>query len=126
MDYKNVSIGNSTLCIKLHVNNLIFNDAMTMCESEKAKLIVVTTKEQIADLKTFVGPYDWVLLGMSDEAVETHWVSWTGEDVSPYWNSGEPNNMNNEDCICVSHLGPGLVDTSCYGYLPFLCHKSFW
>ncbi|KAL3879419.1 hypothetical protein ACJMK2_031717 [Sinanodonta woodiana] len=48
------NIGNSTLCIKLHEYGTQFNESMTICESEKAKVLVVTTSDEIDDLKTFI------------------------------------------------------------------------
>ncbi|KAK3611938.1 hypothetical protein CHS0354_014013 [Potamilus streckersoni] len=54
MNYRNVTLNGSYFCVKYYSDLLVFNVAMKICESEKAKLLVITTQAQIADaFKTF-------------------------------------------------------------------------
>ncbi|KAL3889716.1 hypothetical protein ACJMK2_002045 [Sinanodonta woodiana] len=50
LQYRNVTLSGSYFCIKYHWEAKSFDEAMKSCESEKAKLLVVTTKDEITDL----------------------------------------------------------------------------
>ncbi|KAL3889719.1 hypothetical protein ACJMK2_002048 [Sinanodonta woodiana] len=95
---------------------------MKSCESEKAKLLVVTTKDEITDLTKFWQIFSWaVYIGLSDQAKEGHWVRWNGESVNPFWGTGQPNNVTFEDCGCLYYNS--IHDIGCHWLLTFLCHQ---
>ncbi|KAL3889584.1 hypothetical protein ACJMK2_001921 [Sinanodonta woodiana] len=126
MGYINVTLSGSYFCIKLYVNGGKFDQAMTKCESEKAKLLVATTQTQIADLvnKTADNDTVWAYIGISDAAKEGTWVSWDGSTVTPYWQTGEPSNTVAQNCAFVGYTIRRVIDMSCNETQPFICHKQ--
>ncbi|KAL3889578.1 hypothetical protein ACJMK2_001915, partial [Sinanodonta woodiana] len=97
MGYMNISLGGSYFCIKPYLILKTFNDAMKQCESEKAKLLVITTIDQIADLKPQLHA-GCTYVGISDETKEGTWVTWDGTAVNLTWSPFDPNGGNSENC----------------------------
>ena len=63
-------------------------------------------------------------MGAQDNLVEgTFW--WTdGSPLAsddPAWNSDEPNNMGDEDCVNLDLWRGGLNDENCETPMPFIC-----
>ncbi|KAK3594820.1 hypothetical protein CHS0354_002864 [Potamilus streckersoni] len=127
MDYTNVTLAGSYFCIKVYSSGGTFRDAMKICESEKAKLLAITTQAQIADLTRVSGANGivWAYIGISDEASEGQWVSWDGSAVNLNWKPGEPSNTVNQNCAFASFSNYYVVDMSCNEYQPFICHKKW-
>ncbi|KAL3889799.1 hypothetical protein ACJMK2_002127 [Sinanodonta woodiana] len=123
LQYRNVTLAGSYFCIKYHTELKSFEEAMKACESEKAKLLVVTTIDQITDLANIWPNLDWaVFIGLSDQIEEGRWVSWNGEIVKPVWAPGQPDNINNEDCGSMMWKRE-IHDIGCDRPFTFLCHK---
>ncbi|KAL3889798.1 hypothetical protein ACJMK2_002126 [Sinanodonta woodiana] len=124
LPYENVTLAGSYFCIKYHTEAKSFNEAMKACESEKAKLLVVTTKDEITDLANIWRNLDWeVYIGLSDQIEEGHWVSWNGDTVNPAWGTGQPNLGNNEDCASIMWK-TDIYNISCDMPITFLCQKK--
>ncbi|KAL3889346.1 hypothetical protein ACJMK2_001690 [Sinanodonta woodiana] len=125
MGYRNVSLEGSYFCIKAYTNKTTFNDAMRLCELDMAELLVITTEDQIEDLKPHV-PDGWTYIGISDETKEGTWISWDGKAVTGnlFWNPGEPNGRTSENCGSISSYYMGLFDTPCLWNLNFVCSKT--
>ncbi|KAL3889794.1 hypothetical protein ACJMK2_002122 [Sinanodonta woodiana] len=123
LQYRNVTLAGSYFCIKYHWEAKSFDEAMKSCESEKAKLLVVTTKDEITDLtKVWQIFFSWaVYIGLSDQTKEGHWVRWNGESVNPFWGTGQPDNSILEDCGCLAYNS--IHDIGCDWPLTFLCHQ---
>ncbi|KAL3889724.1 hypothetical protein ACJMK2_002053 [Sinanodonta woodiana] len=54
MGYMNILLGGFYLCIKYHQEKKVFDEAMKVCESEKAKLLVVTNEFPINELMNII------------------------------------------------------------------------
>ncbi|KAL3889572.1 hypothetical protein ACJMK2_001910 [Sinanodonta woodiana] len=123
MGYMNVSLGGSYFCIKSYSILKLFYEAMSLCESEKAKLLVITTEDQIADLKPHL-PFGWTFAGIWDKDVEGIWKGWDGMQVRPFWNPGEPNGGISENCGVIASDEIGLLDQQCVSDHYFVCSKT--
>ncbi|KAK3611937.1 hypothetical protein CHS0354_014012 [Potamilus streckersoni] len=73
---------------------------MEICESEKAKLLVITTKAQILDAVYIFGR-EWTYIGLLDETSDGHWVNWKGEALDLFWEPGQPYDEVNGDCVII-------------------------
>ncbi|KAK3594824.1 hypothetical protein CHS0354_002871 [Potamilus streckersoni] len=128
MEYINVTLAGSYFCIKVYRTGGKFGEAMKTCESERAKLLVITTQAQIAELvnKTADNVTVWAYIGISDAANEGNWVSWDGKAVFPSWYPGEPSNSNQQNCAFFGYLNKQVIDMSCNELQPFICHKIYF
>ncbi|KAL3889564.1 hypothetical protein ACJMK2_001902 [Sinanodonta woodiana] len=122
MGYMNVSLKGSNFCFKAYSIVKTFNQAMEICESEKAKLAVITTEDQISDLRPHL-PVGWIYVGISDGTKEGTWEGWDGKAVNLTWSPFEPNGGINENCGVINPYGIGVYDASCAWNLYFLCSK---
>ncbi|KAL3889573.1 hypothetical protein ACJMK2_001911 [Sinanodonta woodiana] len=123
MGYINVSLGGSYFCIKSYSVMKPFNDAMRQCELDLAKLLVITTNDQMVDLKPFI-PDGMTFAGIWDTIQEGSWVGWDGKDVYPFWSPGEPNGGTNENCASFASFFIGLFDETCFSNKYFVCCKA--
>ncbi|KAL3889344.1 hypothetical protein ACJMK2_001688 [Sinanodonta woodiana] len=96
---------------------------METCESEKAKLLVITTKDQIADIKPYL-PYGMTYAGIWDRGNEGTWIGWDGKEVLPTWKPGEPNGNTYQNCGCFVSNEIGLQDETCLYNHYFVCYKT--
>ncbi|KAL3889560.1 hypothetical protein ACJMK2_001898 [Sinanodonta woodiana] len=130
MGYSNVNLGGSYFCIKLHRATQTFNEGMKICESEKAKLLIVTTEAQITATMTFLEIlHDYVYIGLSYEINEGHWVSWDGEEVSIFWGSSTSQTADiNGDCGVILGLAMpiGVFNHTCSHSHSFICCKNYF
>ncbi|KAL3889581.1 hypothetical protein ACJMK2_001918 [Sinanodonta woodiana] len=123
MGYMNVSLKGSNFCFKAYSIVKTFNQAMEICESEKAKLAVITTDDQISDLRPHLPVGKQIYVGISDGTKEGIWVGWDGKAVNLTWSPFEPNGGINENCGVINPYGIGVYDESCAWNLYFLCSK---
>ncbi|KAL3889567.1 hypothetical protein ACJMK2_001905 [Sinanodonta woodiana] len=122
MGYVNVSLGGSYFCIKSYSESTTFNEAMQQCESEKAKLLVITTIDQIADVKPHLHA-GWTYVGISDETTEGTWVTWDGKVVNLTWGTGEPNGGTSENCGIIHYEYITFYNSPCTWKNHFVCSK---
>ena len=84
----------------LSVNTKTWTDAKTDCEANGGHLVTISSEEEQKTIQKLFS-YDssttaWI--GATDEETEGEWTWCTGEEFSyTNWNSGEPNNDNEED-----------------------------
>ncbi|KAL3889523.1 hypothetical protein ACJMK2_001861 [Sinanodonta woodiana] len=123
MGYKNITLEIFYFCIKVYLIKTPFNQAMTKCESDKAKLLVITTRNQINDLKNYL-PRGWTFAGIWDKDEEGIWKGWDGKQVRPFWNPGEPDGGMNENCGVIASDQIGLLDKQCISDHYFVCSKT--
>ncbi|KAK3594809.1 hypothetical protein CHS0354_002846 [Potamilus streckersoni] len=128
MGYSNVSLGGSYFCIKIHNSGQTFHEGMKTCESEKAKLLVVTTEAQITDANNLLRDVnDYAYIGVSDETNEGHWVSWKGEEVSIFWYSSASSTTisdSTHNCGTMHHMLIGVLNHECYHKHSFVCCRN--
>ena len=75
--------------------SMLWTDARTACTNMGGHLVTSTSLAENNFLFS-LWPDGWI--GLTDEVTEGTWRWVTGEPYSwSYWNSGEPNNSNNED-----------------------------
>ncbi|KAL3889793.1 hypothetical protein ACJMK2_002121 [Sinanodonta woodiana] len=123
LPYVFVTLAGSYFCIKYHTEAKSFNESMKACESEKAKLLVVTTKGEITDLANIwqnLGSSEYI--GLSDQDQTGQWVSWNGTKVDPYWGLGQPCKRNNEYCAVFQNQ-KGIDCIDCKNNEHFFCHN---
>ncbi|KAL3889580.1 hypothetical protein ACJMK2_001917 [Sinanodonta woodiana] len=123
MGYRNVILAGSTFCIKPYSSLQPFNDAMEICESDKAKLIIITSKNHIADLKPYLHA-GLTYAGIWDKQKEDTWIGWNGKEVFPFWTPGEPNGGTGQNCAFIASYQSGLSDDNCYSNRSFVCRKT--
>jgi len=102
--------------------SMFWTDARQACLNMGGHLVTVTT---VAENLFIFGlwPSGWI--GLTDELVEGQWKWVTGESYSyTSWNSGEPNNSNNEDY--VQFVGSGKWNDLPNGYsLPYVLEFEY-
>ncbi|KAL3889566.1 hypothetical protein ACJMK2_001904 [Sinanodonta woodiana] len=123
MGYRNVILAGSTFCIKPYSSLQPFNNAMEICESDKAKLIIITSKNHIADLKPYLHA-GLTYAGIWDKQKEDTWIGWNGKEVFPFWTPGEPNGGTGQNCAFIASYQSGLSDDNCYSNRSFVCRKT--
>lgn len=103
-----------------------WNDAKKYCNDLGGHLATITSQEEDKQLFKYsnIMGYNTILLGASDDEQEGTWKWVTGEPFDyTNFNSGEPNNSNNEDYLQYYTMSGGWNDTkqsSCV----FLCEWS--
>ncbi|XP_065142420.1 uncharacterized protein [Paramisgurnus dabryanus] len=104
------------------------------CKLKGGHLAIVLT----ADEQTFIwdllprGPWHAFWFGLSDENIEEDWRWVDGTKlVGGFWEDGEPNNHNDEDCgymiktLVLSRVATkSWYDAPCEMYRPFICEKK--
>ena len=91
-------------------NALSWSDASAACLAAGLQLASVQSASENALLVTAAAGNSRVWIGGTDAASEGTWVwSPSGTPLSyTNWNSGEPNNWGNEDCLEFNWKSPGL------------------
>ncbi|KAL5010617.1 hypothetical protein ScPMuIL_012922 [Solemya velum] len=94
-----------------------WRDARTECQSYEADLVVLDDLEE-----TKINSNCWI--GLNDEKTEGNFV-WLDSGEQPeffHWNVGEPNNINNEDCVALVAERDNTRNSK---WNDFLCEKKF-
>jgi hypothetical protein len=96
-------------------------DAKAICESLGYGLVTVNDASEASWLRGFEGPHSW-WLGYNDTQTEGVWRWSHGSSSYTNWQSGEPNNVNNEDCAHDNWAGrSGWNDYPCDIGQYFIC-----
>ncbi|XP_068591404.1 CD209 antigen-like protein C [Cebidichthys violaceus] len=93
------------------------------CKERGADLVIITTKEE---LDFVIKKYEITWIGLSDKEQEGTWKWVNGTDLlgDEYWQSGEPNNSDDdEDCAEVSRTAKKFNDVPCTRKFSWACQK---
>ncbi|XP_032906729.1 CD209 antigen-like protein C [Amblyraja radiata] len=100
-----------------------WEEAQKSCMSADAHLVVINNAEEQDFLKKKDRVRRWI--GLTDKASEGDWRWVDGTDYksfAKFWNKGEPNNENDEDCVEM-YIGGNWNDLPCNGTLGWICEK---
>uniref|UniRef100_A0A8C6EJB3 C-type lectin domain-containing protein n=1 Tax=Microcebus murinus TaxID=30608 RepID=A0A8C6EJB3_MICMU len=99
-----------------------WHDSISACQDVGAQLVVIKGDEEQNFLQlqsSWRNRVSWI--GMSDMTQEGSWQWVDGSPLPPsftkHWNSGEPNNIGEEDCVEL--FSKGWNDSQCN-------HAKFW
>lgn len=88
----------------LYNNSITWSQARKYCESLGGYLATITSKNENDIIYNLIqkGSGEDYLIGATDEVEEGSW-NWVTNEPFEYtnWNSGEPNNVNEEDCCSI-------------------------
>lgn len=99
-----------------------WTDAETACADMGMGLVTLETSAE-ADWLLSQQPAGDVWIGLNDRRIEGAWVWVDGHSTYTRWNTGEPNNSNNEDCA-ISNTGTNKWnDIQCTSLRPFVCES---
>ncbi|KAM4887907.1 CD209 antigen-like protein C isoform 2-T2 [Thomomys bottae] len=102
-----------------------WRDSMRACLDVEAQLVVIETDEEQSFLQQASKNRGQAWMGLSDLNEEARWQWVNGlpllESFQKYWNKGEPNNVDEEDC--VEFLGDGWNDAKCENRNFWICKK---
>ncbi|XP_018535589.1 CD209 antigen-like protein E [Lates calcarifer] len=90
------------------------------CLQRRADLVIITTKDELVFVSKF---YSRTWIGLSDMQQENKWRWVDGSDLEGrgFWQSGEPNNVGNEDCVELSNPNGEWNDMPCENEIPWMC-----
>ncbi|XP_045405231.1 uncharacterized protein LOC123636708 [Lemur catta] len=104
-----------------------WHDSITACQDVGAQLVVIKGEEEQNFLQlqsSGRNRFSWI--GMSDLTHEGTWQWVDGSPLPPsftkHWNSGEPNNIGEEDCVEI--FSQGWNDHRCDTAKFWICKKS--
>ncbi|KAL3888464.1 hypothetical protein ACJMK2_000831 [Sinanodonta woodiana] len=115
------------LCYKLHVESKTFNDAMTACEAEGAKMMIVRNQNEMNFINTVVsstvGAGTRLYVGVRAIGATRAWQLFNGQNGTYLpWGYGEPNNLNgNQNCVLL--INGYYYDDPCDVLHPFFCQR---
>ena len=86
-----------------------FHEAEQICESQNGHLITISNADENEIAKQCALGVSMCYIGFTDENSEGNWIWVTGEPVTyTNWNSGEPNNLSNEDYAVIYGTGNNI------------------
>ncbi|XP_050932194.1 CD209 antigen-like protein E isoform X2 [Lates calcarifer] len=90
------------------------------CLQRRADLVIITTKDEL-DFVSKIYTRTWI--GLSDMQQENKWKWVDGSDLigGGFWQSGEPNNSGDEDCVEISRSNGEWNDALCSIEIPWIC-----
>ncbi|XP_056005500.1 uncharacterized protein LOC130050218 isoform X5 [Ostrea edulis] len=112
-------------CYRLYTSTKSWTEAFIACQSVGSILVDIESASEQTFLQNFVsgGPSVWI--GASDSATEGQWRWYSSPQswVFINWDSGEPNDFQNEDCIEFRSSGK-WNDLPCDRKLAYVCKQS--
>ncbi|CAM9994962.1 unnamed protein product, partial [Heterosigma akashiwo] len=113
-------IPTTDLRFRYYTGALSRDDAESACEAAGGMLASITSDEIDEELVELTGG-DSAWIGLNDESTEGTYV-WADDTSVDYtnWNSGEPNNSGDEDCVEMTSSG-GWNDQSCSTTQGYVC-----
>ncbi|XP_052692400.1 perlucin-like protein [Crassostrea angulata] len=107
-----------------------WNNAQLDCSVKGAKLVEIESPEENAYIHSLANNLTkpaW--LGGTDVAEEGKWVWHSKGTIFSYsaWYSGQPNNYNNQDCLCL-YRSHALTwwDDSCAASYQYICERELF
>ncbi|CAL8396275.1 unnamed protein product [Gadus morhua 'NCC'] len=120
-------------CYRVSRQTANWRGSQRLCQRDGGQLAVILSAQQQGFLWDLLprGYWNAFWFGLSDQHTEDVWTWVDGTPlVGGFWEEGEPNNHNNEDCgYIVKTLNLERVavrswyDAPCYMSLPFICQK---
>ncbi|CAL1543038.1 unnamed protein product [Lymnaea stagnalis] len=118
---------NSDNCYFIQLDMQTWLDARTSCQNEGGDLASITSvQEQFylsARLMSFTANFFWI--GANDRATENGF-QWS--DSSPFsflnWNTGQPNNAQDSDCVALMKQTGRWDDLPCTARYGYICKKK--
>lgn len=110
-------------CYLFSSSSQTWEEAQKSCMPADAHLVVINNAEEQDFLKKKDGVRRWI--GLTDKASEDDWRWVDGTDYkssAKFWNKGEPNNRNDEDCVAI-YMDENWNDLSCNTTLRWICEK---
>uniref|UniRef100_A0A3B5A5J2 C-type lectin domain-containing protein n=1 Tax=Stegastes partitus TaxID=144197 RepID=A0A3B5A5J2_9TELE len=96
-----------------------WEDSRRDCLQRGVDLVMPTTKEELAFVARI---HDRTWLGLSDRKEEGKWLWVDGSRVrTAFWQTGEPNNSGNEDCVEIINGNEKWNDARCSDNVPWIC-----
>uniref|UniRef100_A0A8W8NZ06 C-type lectin domain-containing protein n=1 Tax=Magallana gigas TaxID=29159 RepID=A0A8W8NZ06_MAGGI len=109
-----------------------WNEAKGNCTIKGTQLVEVESSEENTFILTMaVKMTKSVWLGGTDHQVEGKWVWQSTNSELSYsaWEkiSGQPNNLNNQDCLCLDRsLGFAWSDRECWYRYQYFCERELF
>ncbi|XP_063084442.1 CD209 antigen-like protein E isoform X1 [Cavia porcellus] len=103
-----------------------WHESITACQEAGAQLVIVENDEEQSFLQQTSKKKGFAWMGLSDLNKESTW-RWVDDSplafsLMQYWNKGQPNNNNEQDC--VEFRGDGWNDARCDIKKFWICKKS--
>uniref|UniRef100_A0A8C2YJB6 CD209 antigen-like protein E n=1 Tax=Chinchilla lanigera TaxID=34839 RepID=A0A8C2YJB6_CHILA len=103
-----------------------WHDSVTACKEAGAQLVIVESAEEQSFLQQTSKSKGVTWMGLSDLNKEGtwHWVDGSplSSSLGNYWNTGEPNNIGEEDC--AEFKNDGWNDGRCENSNFWICKKT--
>uniref|UniRef100_UPI001EAEF012 CD209 antigen-like protein A n=1 Tax=Oncorhynchus gorbuscha TaxID=8017 RepID=UPI001EAEF012 len=95
------SLKHSSSCYYISTNEKTWDGSRKDCQARGANLVIINSREEQALIKAF-NKKAW--FGLTDIEVEGTWRWVDGTPLTTsYWNKGEPNDLQGEDCALVDN-----------------------
>ncbi|KAL3888168.1 hypothetical protein ACJMK2_000547 [Sinanodonta woodiana] len=114
-----------SLCYKLYLIELSFNDAMIKCEKDGAKLMTINNEAEFRFIKE-VMKNGWpprTVIGLRAVGANREWKTWNGQ-TAPYlyWGIDQPDNNDGME-NCVELMSDEYNDFPCFESKQFVCQR---
>ncbi|XP_036845309.1 CD209 antigen-like protein C [Oncorhynchus mykiss] len=113
-------------CYYISTNEKTWDGSRNDCQARGANLVIINSREEQALIKAF-NKRAW--FGLTDIEVEGTWRWVDGTPLTTsYWNKGEPNDFEGEDCALVDNTLKDPVvawnDVSCNRKNGWICERQ--
>uniref|UniRef100_A0A674A584 C-type lectin domain-containing protein n=1 Tax=Salmo trutta TaxID=8032 RepID=A0A674A584_SALTR len=113
-------------CYYISPDKKTWDESRKDCQARGATLVIIDSREEQALIKTF-NKKAW--FGLTDIEVEGTWRWVDGTPLTTsYWNKGEPNDMQGEDCALVDNTLKDPVvawnDVPCNHKNDWICERQ--
>ncbi|XP_066566472.1 CD209 antigen-like protein B [Amia ocellicauda] len=109
-------------CYYLSLESTDWDKASAYCKSTGAHLLIIENQAELQFVKGRIQDNRWI--GLTDRKNEGTWLWNDGTAVrTEFWNRGEPNNENEEDCGEIMPAQGKLNDLSCSLQKKYVCEK---
>lgn len=112
-------------CYKYFSDLRSWSSAKSHCESLGSTLAAIHSADENTFVHTLISTGESPWLGGNDISSEGSWVWEDGENWGGFtpWNSGEPNNLYDEDCLVMGYVSANWNDLDCGDARSRLCKK---
>ncbi|XP_075063048.1 CD209 antigen-like protein C isoform X2 [Mixophyes fleayi] len=108
-------------CYYLSVNTMTWKEAVDICVTQQAQLIILRSKAEMdALLPLFMGQSFWI--GLTSSNNSWRWIDGTDLAFSN-WSPGEPNNVSGKE-LCAEIKSNGWNDVDCAMRNNYICMRA--